>query len=81
MGMLIGCWRPFAPVVKQVFVDLLHMPGLATLAPAATDHPRGIVERVQLLLPARRAFAFAHVPAGLVLEAIVGLEPLQEVGA
>ncbi|MNR37072.1 hypothetical protein D3C85_1550630 [compost metagenome] len=79
--MLIGRRGPFAPVVEQVFVDLLHMPGLATLAAAAADHPRGIVKGVQLLLLARRAFAFAHVLTGLVLEAVVGLEPLQEVGA
>ncbi|MNX83055.1 hypothetical protein D3C86_1148050 [compost metagenome] len=81
IGMLLGRRRTFAPVIKQVFVDLLHMPGLATLAAAAADHPRGIVKGVQLLLLARRAFAFAHVLTGLVLEAVVGLEPLQEVGA
>jgi hypothetical protein len=39
------------------------------------------MEGVQLFLLARRALAFAHVLASFVLQAIVSLEPLQDVGA
>jgi len=63
-GVLLARWGALAPVFEQIFIDFFDVPGLATLAPAATDHPRVIVEGVQLLFLARWAFALAqYLPA------------------
>lgn len=80
-GVLLAGRGALAPVFEQVFVDFFNVPGLATFAPAAADHPRIIVEGVQLLFLARRAFALAHVFAGFVLQSVVGFKALQNIGA